>query len=305
MGMSTGAAPSARIVSLLELADEDPTQEELERYLRDPAAEVRRTALSVLSDTAEDWAEASPVFASALTDEDPAVRHAATKLVRELSEVLVPGPEFDAALRRAADHGDSVVRLEAIDALWRHRLTTVEELLDLFADPDVAVRCEIVLGFVSLDALDALARAAHDPEPAVRLSVARGLGSVGDPRGVTTLIELATDPEFLVRAAALSAMAQTGCSDDAAHIAVSALDDKAWEVRQGAANALSAAAPDEHGSTVLVRALGDRNLDVRKAAVKTLGAWLPGRPDVRPALEAALSDVDADVRAHARMSLTH
>lgn len=303
--MSTGAAPAARIVRLLELADEDPTQEELEPYLRDAAPEVRRIALSVLSDTAEVWAEASPVFATALTDEDRAVRQSATKLVRELSEVLVPGPEFDAALRRAAGHGDVVVRVEAVNALWRHRLTTVDELADLIADPEVTVRCEIVLGFVSLDALDALARAAHDPEPAVRLAVARGLGSVGDPRGVATLIELAADPDLLVRAAALSAMAATGCSDDAAHIAVAALGDEAWEVRQGAANALSAAVPDEDGSTALVRALADRNLDVRKAAVKALGAWLPGHPDVRPALETALCDVDADVRAYARMSLTH
>jgi HEAT repeat protein len=300
----SGDTPSARIVRLLELADEDPSHEELEQFLGDPAAEVRRTALSVLSDTAEDWGHASPVFASALTDEDPAVRQAATKLVRELSEVLVPGPDFDAALRRAARHGDTVVRVEAINALWRHRLTAVDELLELFADPGVAIRCEIVLGFVSLDALDALARAAHDPEPAVRLAVARGVGSVGDPRGVNTLIGLATDSEHLVRAAALSAMARTGCSDAAARIAVSALPDEAWEVRQGAADALSAAAPGEYGSAALLRALGDCNLDVRKAAVKALGAWLPGRPDVRPALEAALADVDADVRAHARMSLT-
>ncbi|MFC4943806.1 HEAT repeat domain-containing protein [Pseudonocardia sp. GCM10023141] len=300
----TDTAPSARIVNLLELAEADPTQEELEEFLRDPAPDVRRTALSVLSESAEDWAQASPVFAAALTDEDRAVRVAATKLVRELSEVLVPGPEFDAALRRATGHRDAVVRIEAIDALWRHRLTTVEELRGLLADPDVAVRCEVVLGFVSLDALDALDRAGHDPEPAVRLAVTRGLGSVGDPRGAALLIRLAGDPEFLVRAAALSAMAHTGCSEDAALIATTALSDEAWEVRQGGANALSAAAPDERGTAALAEALADPNLDVRKAAVKALGAWLPSRPAIRPALEAALSDVDADVRAHARMSLT-
>jgi HEAT repeat protein len=76
-------------------------------------------------------------------------------------------------------------------------------------------------------------------------------------------------------------------------------------VRQGAANALASAAPDERGAAALVRALGDENLDVRKAAVKTLGAWLPSRPAVRSSLESALSDVDADVRAYARLSLTN
>ncbi|WP_202946322.1 MULTISPECIES: HEAT repeat domain-containing protein [Pseudonocardia] len=298
-------AVAARILGLLDLADEDPTHEELEPYLADPAPEVRRNALGVLSDHTEDWTAASPVFAAALTDEDPAVRAAATRLVRELSEVLVPGEEFDAALRRATTHADATVRLEAIDALWRHRLTTVDELTGLSGDPDAAVRCEVVLGFVSLDALDALARAADDPDPSVRLAVARGLGAVGDPRGTATLTCLAADPEFLVRAAALTAMARTGCGDEAVHVAVAALTDDAWEVRQGAANALSSAAPDERGAAALVTALGDENLDVRKAAVKTLGAWLPSRPAVRSSLESALSDVDADVRAYARMSLTN
>jgi HEAT repeat protein len=136
----------------------------------------------------------------------------------------------------------------------------------------------------------------------VRLAVARGLGSVGDPRAATTLTALAEDPEVLVRAAALSAMAHTGCAEQATAVATAALAHPAWQVRQGAAAALSVADPQE-AIDPLIAATRDTNLDVRKAAVRALGSRLPGRPGIRAALEVALDDADADVRAFARMSL--
>jgi HEAT repeat protein len=89
---------------------------------------------------------------------------------------------------------------------------------------------------------------------------------------------------------------------DAALIAEAALAEPHWQVRQGAANALSAADPGRAGESLII-ATRDDNLDVRKAAVTALGAWLPARPELRAALEAAQHDADADVRAHARMSL--
>lgn len=294
--------PSGRILQLLELADESPSAEDVAEFLADTDPQVRRTALSVFSEAAEDWEEASPLFAAALTDPDPQVRHAAIGLLRELSEVLVAGEVFDAALRTAIGHDDPAVRAAATGALWRHRLCTVAELVEWLADPAVEVRGEVILGFVSLDALDALGTAAADPSPTVRLAVARGIAAVGDPRGGATLIELAIDPEFLVRAAALTAVAQTGCTDSAASIAAAALTDPAWEVRQAAATALSVADP-AHAAAPLIAVIEDGNLDVRKAAVRALGPWLPGRPEIRAALETAQADVDADVRAFARMGL--
>ncbi|MFC5834233.1 HEAT repeat domain-containing protein [Nonomuraea insulae] len=53
----------------------------------------------------------------------------------------------------------------------------------------------------------------------------------------------------------------------------------------------------------LVTALSDTNLDVRKAAVLASAPWA-GAPEVTEALRSALTDTDADVRAHARHALT-
>lgn len=293
---------STRILMLLELADECPTEDELAGFLGDLDPDVRRTALSVLSESTEDWTASSPIFARALLDDDESVRVQALELLRELREVLVPGPDFAEALREALDRGEPDVRVAAAAALWRHRLCSVDDLGAWLDDPVPEVRCELVLGLVSLDALGVLDRISKDGSAAVRLAVARGIAAVGDPRGTTTLITLAGDSDMLVRAAALTSMAKTGCTAEAALIAETALTETAWQVRQGAANALSAADPGNAADS-LINATHDDNLDVRKAAVKALGAWLPSRPGLRGALEAAQSDADADVRAYARMSL--
>lgn len=303
MSSSTPTRRPHRILALLELAEEAPTTEELAEFLTDADPDVRRTALTVLSEAAESWEEPSPVFAAALLDPDEAVRRTAMELLGELREVLVPGEGFTRSLRAACEHPDADVRATAVGSLWRHRQCDVEELTALLSDADEGVRCEAVLGFVSLDALDALAGAAADPATPVRLAVARGLAAVGDPRGAATLIRLAQDTEVLVRAAALTAMAHTGCTEQAAALARAALDDPAWQIRQGAAAAL-AVADSAKAVAPLIAATRDTNLDVRKAAVKALGGLTAGRLEVRAALEAAVTDVDADVRAFARMGLT-
>lgn len=298
----TGRPPrSQRILALLDLAEEVPTIGELAEFLSDADPDVRRTALSVLSEAAESWEEPSSVFAAALLDPDEKVRRTAIELIGELREVLVLSDEFAQSLRTASGHPDADVRTAAVGALWRHRLCTVRELTALLLDPDEAFRCELVLGLVSLDALDALDRAAADPSSAVRLAVARGLGSVGDPRGVTILTRLAQDAAVLVRAAALTAMAATGCTPQAAAVAVAALTDPAWQVRQGAAAALAAVGPEEAVGP-LIAATRDTNLDVRKAAVRALGGRPASSPEIQAALEAARKDADADVRAFARMA---
>lgn len=294
--------PNARILTLLELVDEAPTAEELESFLTDPDPEVRRTALTVLSEAGDDWADATPYFAAALADPDASVRQRAADLLRELREVLQPGPEFIEHLQVAADGPHADMRSAAIGALWRHRLTSAQDLVGHLADPDPRVRREVVLGLVSIDDLDGLAIAARDSEPWVRIAAARGIGAVADPRGIATLVRMYDDPEHLVRAAALNALGETGCTDDAAGLAVAALDDPTWEVRQAAANALISSTT-EGAVPRLIDATSDPNLDVRKAAVKALTPRIAGNQQVREALHRAQSDADADVRAYARMAL--
>ncbi|MCP2299879.1 HEAT repeat [Nocardia amikacinitolerans] len=295
---------SARLLELMDLAEECPQLSELRPFLTDADPEVRRTALSVLSETTEEWAQSSPLVAAALSDPDVSVRHAAIGLLTELLEVLVAGTEFDAALRAAATAQEPAVRAAAIEALWRHRRTDATELSGWFADANAAVRRTVVAGLTSVDALVELDAAAADPAPNVRIAVAKGIAAVGDPRGAATLIRLAGDTDPLVRAAGLTALAQTGCGDDAAAVAAAAMDDPAWQVRQGAAIALAVADP-EFAAPRLISAVTDGNLDVRKAAVRGLAERIAERPEVTAALRTALEDPDADVRAFARIGIAN
>lgn len=295
---------SARLLALMDLAEECPDLDELRPFLTDPDPEVRRTALSVLSETTEEWAEATPLFAAALGDPDVDVRHAAIGLLTELLEVLVPGSEFAAELRAEAVAAEPAVRSAAIEALWRHRLVAADELVAWFADPNPAVRRTVVGGFTSVDALTELAAAATDPDTEVRIAVARGIAAVGDPRGAVSLLDLTADPEPLVRAAALTGLAGTGCDATAAGVAEGALADPAWQVRQGAALALGAADPDL-AAAPLIAAITDPNLDVRKAAVRALAERIAERRDITAALHTALEDPDADVRAFARIGIAN
>jgi HEAT repeat protein len=298
------ATAQSRIVALLALADELPEVDELEAFLTDDQPDVRRTALTVLSEGCEDWAQGSVHVAAGLLDPDESVRRTAADLLAELREVLVADEPFLDVLRRAAAHGDPPVRATAVGALWRHRGLDVEQIAIHLADPDVGVRAEAVQGLVSLDALGPLDGAGHDPDPAVRLAVARGLGAVGDPRGVTALIRLGTDPDPSVAAAALAALADTGCPEQAAALAVEALADPRWQLREAAAKALAAADP-QRAADPLLRATTDPNLDVRKAAVRALDRLAPDHPRVVTALRSAAEDPDADVRAYARIALRH
>jgi HEAT repeat protein len=313
---------AARILTLLALADEGPEADELAEYLADPEPDVRRTALTVLSEATEDWASGSTQVAAALLDPDASVRRTAIELLAELREVLVADEEFTAALSQASTHADPAVRTAAVGALWRHHRIAGEEAERHLADPDPGVRAEAVHALVSLRALCSahsyatgpvayecaeqsvtpLGTAASDPSAQVRIAVAGGLGTLGNPSGASALTELATDPDTEVVAAAFIALAETGCPPPAAALATEALHHRDWPVREAAAKAL-AAAPAELAAAPLTAATGDNNLDVRKAAVRSLGHLAPDHPEVTAALRAATGDPDADVRAYARQAL--
>jgi len=154
---------------------------------------------------------------------------------------------------------------------------------------------------VSRDAAGTIAAGAADESREVRIAVARGLGTVGDPGSAATLVTLAGDAEPLVRAAALEAAAGLGCPAPLDARAADAVGEPVWQVRVGAAQALGAAG-EQVAVDPLLRALRDEHLDVRKAAVRSLARWTD-RPAVSAALRAALGDSDADVRADARQAL--
>ncbi|RKT52207.1 fumarate reductase/succinate dehydrogenase flavoprotein subunit [Saccharothrix australiensis] len=273
---------SARLLELLALADAQPDLAAIEPHLADPDPAVRRAAVALLTEVVPPGFEFALV--TAMADEDAEVRAAAGAGLRELVEVVPAGAE----LRRALATSPS--RAVALEVLWALRLGDEPTYAAALDDPSPAARLAAVRGLVAVRAVDALARAARDPEREVRVRAAEGLG--GLRAGPDVLVELAGDPDELVRAAALEAGAGF---PELREPARAALSDPAWRVRVGAVWAVGAPEP-------VVGCLDDVDLDVRKAAARVLARWAD-RPEVADALERALDDTDADVRAYARQAL--
>lgn len=305
---ATGAPAPPRLLRLLSLAEEEPELSAITPYLTDSDPVIRRTAVTVLTETVP--AGTGPALAAALTDADAEVREAAAGSLRELVETLPAEAALREGLASALSAGDPVVRAAALDVLRALRLGDAGLFTESLSDASTAVRIEAVRALVSVDATEAVARAAGDPSREVRVTIAKALGTgvagglddttptgAGPVRARSVLAGLIADPDALVRAAAYEALATTDCPPPLDALAVAALSDTAWQVRAGSAKALSAADP---GTAVpaLAKALADPNADVRKAAVLALTRHR-ATEDARAALATATTDSDADVRAYA------
>ncbi|MEV0686375.1 fumarate reductase/succinate dehydrogenase flavoprotein subunit [Nocardia sp. NPDC050378] len=282
---------SPRLVGLLAL--DSPVLDDVSSYLTDPDPVVRVAALSVLTENTPDGF--ADELVRALGDESASVRRAATESLRELVEVL-PGP---GALARYLGSPDPLVRATVIDLLRALRAGTAPEFRAALGDSHHRVRIEAVRALVSLDDAEAVASIAGDANREVRIAVAQGLASIGTG-GHEVIRILVADPDPLVRAAALTAYAALG-TDDITEL-VAALGHSAWQVRVGAAKGLAGASPDL-AVEPLRTTLSDRHLDVRKTAVLSLSTW-PDSSTALDALESAVTDPDADVRAYARRAVT-
>lgn len=291
-GVAPTDPPSPRIAAVLAL--DEPTIADLAGFLDDPDAGVRRTAVTTLTEhTPDGYAEA---LLDALDDTDAAVRRVAADGVRELVEVL-PRPRAAQAFLTSAD---AVVRAVSVYLLAARRVGEAEEYRRALCDADHRVRIEAVRALVSIDDAAGVAAAARDDNREVRIAVANGLAALR--AGQNVVRALLADPDPLVRAAALAAIGEIGCSETDLAAVERALRATAWQVREGAARALSGAAA-ELAVPRLSDALVDEHLDVRKAAVLSLTRWASSEAAARDALSIALKDDDADVRAYARRAL--
>lgn len=288
------SAPNPALLRLLSLAEESPNLDALRPYLANADPAVRAAAVAALGETLPTGA--GPALAARLRDTAPQVRAAAAATLRELVEVLPAEPQLGDGLRAALGVRDPAVRAAALEVLRELRLGDAGVYAAALADRDIDVRTTAVRSLVSVDAVPELAAAAADPAREVRVAVARGLAAVHAP-APAPLDPLITDPDPLVRAAALGALATTGCPPAYAAQAMAALTDPAWQVRAGAATGLRAALSAE-AVPALAKALADPNADVRKAAVLSLLSHC-SVPEARTALAAATTDPDADVRAYA------
>jgi succinate dehydrogenase/fumarate reductase flavoprotein subunit/HEAT repeat protein len=297
----TPATP--RLLELLALAEEEPELVALEGYLSDPDPAVRRTAVTVLTETVPPGT--GPALAAALTDTDAGVRAAAAASLRELVETLPAEPALRSALAAASSEADPLVRAAALDVLRALRLGDAGLFARCLSDTDIGVRTEAVRALVSVDAAAELARAAaDDPSREVRVTIAKGLAAVaagGPDVARAALAGLLDDPDALVRAAAYEALGTAGCPAPLAARAEAALAEAAWQVRAGAATALGVADSDL-AVPALAKTLADPNADVRKAAVRAL-ARHRSTEEIRSALAGATTDSDADVRAYAAKAL--
>jgi len=307
------AARPPRLLELLRLAEIQPSMPELEPYLRDPDARVRRAAIAVLTETAPTGAGLA--LAGALGDGSCTVRHAAAAGLRELVQVLPAGPDaLRDALHRRGDHPDPVVRCAVLDVLREIRAGDAGIFAAALADGDHRVRSCAVRGLVSAGEPGLVIQAAGDRSREVRVGVADGLALLGRsqasagnlPPAIGQALELlAGDPDPLVRAATFKAAGAVGCPPPLDALAARALTagpsaETAWQARAGAAQALAAASA-QVAAVPLAGAASDPHPDVRKAAVIAL-ASMRTHPAAAQVLRAAADDSDADVRAYARQA---
>lgn len=297
--MTPANGAGARIVALLALAEEEPEVEELVPFLTDPDPAVRRMTLDLLTEHTPPGAVLALV--AAFGDDEPTVRSTAIAGARELREVVVADAALAASLSRHEGSPDPEVRAAVVHLRHEHRLGTVDDFERALLDADPDVRRAGVAGLVSLDAAGRLVRHAGDREPLVRLAVARGIATIGDPAGTPALDHLCGDPDLRVRVAAVEGYAAVGCPPSSLPHVLGATDAAPWELRKASAMALQAVGVETAVPVLLVLCL-DAHMDVRRAAVQSLARWAD-RADVRQALEAATADPDADVRGHARLAL--
>ncbi|WP_344285085.1 fumarate reductase/succinate dehydrogenase flavoprotein subunit, partial [Actinomadura napierensis] len=194
---------SPRLLELQRLAETEPDVGAVAAYLSDPDPKVRRAAVATLTEVVPDGVAGA--LASALADGHGSVRHAAATALRELVEVLPATSEVRDALTGALGVPDAQVRAAVLDVLRALRLGTAELFAGALADPDQRVRLQAVRGLVAHDAADGVARAAGDASREVRIAIAHGLGTIGDPASAGVLGGQVGGGDDLLRGAELAA----------------------------------------------------------------------------------------------------
>ncbi len=222
--------PEVRTAALTAAADLLDPEELLNvgaRSLGDPSVLVRRTAVALFT-------RASPARALARliqllrAGEDPAVLAAAAGLAvehfplfaqaalglpRESERAVlviriarhIVHPELPALLPAFARSSLPEVRAALVD-LWRHRpeIADPASLEALTVDPEISVRRASAGAALAAERYDLLEAMIQDPDAGVRREIALVLSRAAPLRkpGLTTLDQLAADPDMAVRAAA-------------------------------------------------------------------------------------------------------
>ena len=145
-----------------------------------------------------------------------------------------------------------MVRSVSVYLLAARRVGDADAFRHALGDVDHRVRIEAVRALVSIDDADGVAAATRDGNREVRIVAANGLATLRS--GHDAVRELVADTDPLVRAAALTALGQLGCSEVDFAAVEQALRAPAWQVREGAARALSGAAAEHRGTAAVADA---------------------------------------------------
>ena len=213
--------------------------------------------------------EVAPGLASLVRDPQPRVRLAAVRALAQLEIAAAPATDaLIAALRDAELRPDATRSLAAIGA----------------------------------QAVEPLARAAEDPDPAdgaVRKAARDALASIGSPSVEPLIKGLRGRADY---ESSVSALARIG--NPAVQSLMKGLEDKSDRVRRGAADALRKIGPGaKEAAPALAKAANDANPQVRAAAQSALAAIGPTREPEVKAILWGVRDHDARVRNAAATAL--
>ncbi|MBI3893616.1 MAG: HEAT repeat domain-containing protein [Candidatus Wallbacteria bacterium] len=211
-----------------------------------------------------------------------------------------------ALLRIARDRGDSQ-RLPAVLALSRHRVQDVSDTCETLARSSVqTARWAGLLGLARISGdrhrWEAEVTALKDP-----WAMARFLGNAGDPEAIPLLVKCLRAPEPGIRLEAVGLLAQGGSAGVGAlgdHTAVDAaielVSDSDPRVRAAALDCLGQIA-DRSALPFLLRMLSSPRPAERLAALRALAAL--GDNEAAAPMLAALSDPEVEVREGAAAAL--
>ncbi|HSV72481.1 MAG TPA: HEAT repeat domain-containing protein [Chthonomonadales bacterium] len=290
----------ASVAILRTIGQDDPAValEQARRALPDTSVEALQAALARRRPEVAEMLVGKVV---ALIKADAAARATGGDV---LGALVAKREKSVAALMPLLDDADEGVRSGAVSALGKvGSPTPVPRLIEMMAKDTPPVR-RVAIGAIALIAhpscepalVEAIANPNDDNE--ARAQAAVGLGRIGSPSAIATLIRAIDDFDLRVQGAAVSALAVVGPP------AVPALDAAR---RRGSIDvqvrALSALGGMQHqaANPALLASLRDPDSTVRRAAVAGLG--FPGNAPAVGPLTALLGDRDGSIATAASTAL--
>ncbi|CAE6718398.1 hypothetical protein R69658_01245 [Paraburkholderia aspalathi] len=295
------------LLALADLEDEAVLGPIVAALRTDTSSDVRAQAAEVLG--AWERTDAVEALCEALADRAEDVRDAAAQSLSNLKD-----PESGPLLAPWTTHDDPFVRQAALRGLRELRFAgALEPALAALSASEDGVRLEAVsvLGWLKSErALGPLtAVAAQDPSAAVRRAAigALGISAAATDETIAALLSALRDAAWQVREEAAATLGKLRALS-AQDALIAALSDDYWQVRLqavralgklGAANANANA--NATASAAVAALLTHAISNLRKEAALSLGEL--GDTASLPALHAAATDPDPEVRKAARIAL--